>query len=432
MRVGWSLRTRFLLASSVLALALCVVFAFAVHQFIELLEDEMLHRTLVREMQQFKLQLETHPSVLPAPGEDMSGFVVSNAADRAKLPAGLRDLSPGYHDDVLLNNHYYYVAVEDSPRGRLYLAMDTEEVEDLEHRVIAAAIVVGLFALALAGVVGFTLARMVMRPVTELADRVEHMDPLQRSGRLGNHFANREVGVIAAAFDGYVERLDRVLEREQSFTEDASHELRTPLSIISSSAQLLSEETGLSAEGVERLARVQRACSQMQSLIEALLYLARGESKGPPEFCALNRIVTESTDMAAASMASSGVEMFVELEPVVVKGSPVMVASVVNNLLLNAVNYTQRGTINVTLTRDTLTVRDTGIGIPPEDLGRIFERRYRGAQSRGLGLGLYLVSRICDRLGWRIETESRSGEGTTFRIRLQASVVSTAEDSVDA
>ena len=170
----------------------------------------------------------------------------------------------------------------------------------------------------------------------------------------------------------------------------------------------------------------------MQSLIEALLYLARGESKGPPEFCALNRIVTESTDMAAASMASSGVEMFVELEPVVVKGSPVMVASVVNNLLLNAVNYTQRGTINVTLTRDTLTVRDTGIGIPPEDLGRIFERRYRGAQSRGLGLGLYLVSRICDRLGWRIETESRSGEGTTFRIRLQASVVSTAEDSVDA
>ncbi len=170
----------------------------------------------------------------------------------------------------------------------------------------------------------------------------------------------------------------------------------------------------------------------MQSLIEALLYLARGESNGPAQFSALNRIVTESTDMAAASIASSEVEILVELEPVVVKGAPVMVASVVNNLLLNAVNYTQHGTISVTLTRDTLTVRDTGIGIPPEDLERIFERRYRGAQSRGLGLGLYLVSRICDRLGWRIETESRSGEGTVFRIRLQSSVVSTTEESVDA
>ncbi len=432
MRFGWSLRTRFLLASSVLALALCVVFAFAVHQFIELLEDEMLNRTLFREMQQFKLQLETHPGVLPPSGGDMRGFVVSTAADRAKLPAGLRELSPGYHEDVLLDGRFYSVAVEDSQRGRLYLAMDTEKVDTLEGRVITAAIVVGVFALGFAAVVGFTLARMVMRPVTQLADRVEHMDPLQRSGRLGNHFANREVGVIAAAFDGYVERLERVLEREQSFTEDASHELRTPLSIISSSAQLLSEEPGLSAAGVERLARIQRACSQMQSLIEALLYLARGESNGPAQFSALNRIVTESTDMAAASIASSEVEILVELEPVVVKGAPVMVASVVNNLLLNAVNYTQHGTISVTLTRDTLTVRDTGIGIPPEDLERIFERRYRGAQSRGLGLGLYLVSRICDRLGWRIETESRSGEGTVFRIRLQSSVVSTTEESVDA
>jgi signal transduction histidine kinase len=93
---------------------------------------------------------------------------------------------------------------------------------------------------------------------------------------------------------------------------------------------------------------------------------------------------------------------------------------VVNNLLLNAVNFTQSGSVNVKLTPGELTVRDTGIGIPPQDLSRIFERRYRGSQSRGLGLGLYLVSRICERLGWVIETESAEGQGTTFRIRLRA------------
>jgi signal transduction histidine kinase len=70
-----------------------------------------------------------------------------------------------------------------------------------------------------------------------------------------------------------------------------------------------------------------------------------------------------------------------------VTGSPVMVACVVNNLLLNAVNFTQEGGIDVKLTPGELTVRDTGIGIPPKDLSRIFERRYRGAQSRGLGTG---------------------------------------------
>ncbi len=100
-----------------------------------------------------------------------------------------------------------------------------------------------------------------------------------------------------------------------------------------------------------------------------------------------------------------------------------MVACVVNNLLLNAVNFTQSGSISVNLTPGELTVRDTGIGIPPQDLSRIFERRYRGAQSRGLGLGLYLVSRICDRLGWVIETETSEGRGTTFRIRLNTAAV---------
>jgi signal transduction histidine kinase len=105
---------------------------------------------------------------------------------------------------------------------------------------------------------------------------------------------------------------------------------------------------------------------------------------------------------------------------VVVTGAPVMIACVVNNLLLNAVNFTQSGAIEVKLTAEQLTVRDTGIGIPPQDLSRIFERRYRGTQSRGLGLGLYLVSRICGRLGWVIETESAEGHGTTFRIRFSS------------
>jgi signal transduction histidine kinase len=63
-----------------------------------------------------------------------------------------------------------------------------------------------------------------------------------------------------------------------------------------------------------------------------------------------------------------------------------------------------------------LLVHDTGVGISPQDLTRIFERRYRGTQSRGLGLGLYLVSRVCERLGWRITAESEPGRGTTFRI----------------
>jgi signal transduction histidine kinase len=295
-------------------------------------------------------------------------------------------------------------------------------VETIEANVIGVAALVGLIALALAAVIAIALSRTVMRPVTELANDVARLDPTRRNERLGNRFANREVGVIAAAFDDYMGRLERVLEREQAFTEDASHELRTPLFIISGAAELLLEEPELSAPARERVLRIKRATGQMQSLIEALLFLARGEQSGgvSQQQCALDQIVREAVDVIAAGAAAKSLQVDVALEPVRVTGAAVMVACVVNNLLLNAVNFTQDGRIEVRLTPGELMVKDTGIGIPPEDLSRIFERRYRGPQSRGLGLGLYLVNRICQRLGWRIETSSTPGVGTTFRVEFPA------------
>ncbi|MDB6090975.1 MAG: sensor histidine kinase [Gammaproteobacteria bacterium] len=420
MRFSWSLRTRFLLATSVLVVVLCSAFAIAVHQFIELLEDEMLNRTLVRQMEQFKLDIEANPRLSPPSDGGLRGFIVRTPYDRAALPGALTALSVGVHEDIMMSGRNYFVAVQDVGQTRLYLLLDTERVDELEGNVIAVAFLIALVALGLAGVMGLALSRAVMRPVTELADDVAHLDPSRRNERLKNSFANREVGVIAAAFDDYMERLERVLEREQAFTEDASHELRTPLAIIASAAELLSEEPGLSAGGRERILRVRRASAQMQSLIEALLFLARGEVGDRAQPCALDQIVREAVELVAAGAAAKALELNIEVEPVTVTGAPVMVACVVNNLLLNAVNFTQNGLIEVKLTAAELRVRDTGIGIPPQDLSHIFERRYRGSHSRGLGLGLYLVNRICERLGWTIETQSAEGLGTTFRIRLAA------------
>ena len=420
MHARWSLRARFLLATSLLTVVLCTVFAIAVHQFVELLEDELLNRTLVREMQELKTELAEDPQARPPSASGVSGFIVRTEEERAALPAELAPLSLGVHEDVLIRGNVYFVAVGESGSARLYILLNTERVEALEGSVVTVAVLVMLVAFGLAAIIGLLLSRAVMRPVTELANDVTHLDPSRRNERLGNRFSDREVGVIAAALDDYMERLDGVLEREQSFTEDASHELRTPLAIIASAAELLAEESTLSAAARERVQRIRRATGQMQSLIEALLFLARGETTDSTQLCSLDQIVQESAEVVGAQAATKALRLRVNIhQPVMVSGAPIMVACVVNNLLLNAVNFTQKGSIDVELTPRELTVRDTGIGIPPKDLSRIFERRYRGAQSRGLGLGLYLVSRICQRLGWTIETHSAEGSGTTFRIVLR-------------
>jgi signal transduction histidine kinase len=423
MRFSWSLQTRFLLATSVLTLVLCTVFALAVYEFIELLEDELLNRTLVREMQEFKTQVAADPHARPPSATGLIGFIVRTPGEAASLPRELKPLGLGRIEDFTFREHSYFVAVDAVGSTRLYLLLDTEHVDDIEGSIISAAALIGLIAVGIAAIMAVALSRAVMRPVTALADEVTGLDPSKRKERLRNRFANREVGVIATAFDDYMDRLDRVLEREKAFTEDASHELRTPLSIISSAAELLMEEPELSSGAREKLLRIRRAVGQMQSLIETLLFLARGETVGSQQLCSLDQIVWESVEVIAAGAAAKSLSVDTQIEPVLVNGAPIMVACVVNNLLLNAVNFTQQGSIRVQLSMGELVVKDTGIGIPPEDLSRIFERRYRGAQSRGLGLGLYLVDRICQRLNWKIEALSSPGLGTTFRIELPELIV---------
>lgn len=415
MRSELTLRARFLLAMFAMVLLLCVTFALTVHQFIEILEDEMLHRTLAREMQEFATDFARNPQRPPPSTGGLVGYVVRDGQDAHDLPSGLDGMSPGLHEDVQIGGRTFYAARQDMSGTRLYLLLDTQHVEAIERGVTTVAIAAGLVALALAALVATLLARAVLRPVTQLANEVSALDPRRRGSRLHGHFADREVGVIASAFDGYVARLEQVLEREQGFTEDASHELRTPLSIISSSAELLLEEPELSAPGRERIQRIRRACRDMQSLIEALLFLAREGGSGA-QACALDEIVREAVDTARVLVAGRGVGLDVHIEPVVLSASPGMAACVISNLLLNAINFTEQGLIEVGLTPARLVVRDTGAGIAPEDLSHIFERRYRGAQSRGLGLGLYLVRRICERLGWHIEADSAPGVGTRFTI----------------
>ena len=418
MRASPSLRTRFLLGILPPVVLLTGMFALMVGQFIELLEDELLQRALAQELQEFAVDYQRNADRAAPSGNGIRGFIVRGEQDLAALDPVLAALPEGMHPDVVLEAREFYVGRKDVEGARLYLVLDIEPVEQLERQVVAMAMVSGLLALLLSVLVSLVLARVVMRPVSRLATLVSQLDPRQRGLRLHGRFGDRDVGIIAAALDDYLARLDQVIDREQAFTEDASHELRTPLSIVSSAAQLLAEEGSLSERGRERIERVQRACGQMQASIEALLFLAREDGGAAAQDCALDEAVAQAVDVCRQLVGEHGPTFRVQAEPVTVRTPPGMAAAVVNNLLFNAAHHSGQGVVEVGLRAGELSVRDNGTGIPPQDLARIFDRRFRGAQSQGLGLGLYLVKRICDRLGWSVQARSEPGAGTTFVVRF--------------
>jgi signal transduction histidine kinase len=280
-----------------------------------------------------------------------------------------------------------------------------------------------LFATGLSGALGWRLSRVVMAPVTRLASEIKRMDPERPQAGFSQRFPDFEVGVIARAFDYYLERLAEFFVRERAFTEDASHELRTPITVINIATERLESDAALPAALRPVVERVARAGRQMQAVTQALLYMARESEpvEHAMDAAPLAQVVEESLESQRHLAAGKPVELRLDrgggASPAVPRG---LAAIVVDNLLQNAISATAAGRVELTLDGERLAVRDSGAGIAAEELPQIFQRRFRGRRSAGFGLGLHIVKRICDRQGWRIEVDSTPGQGAAFTVTFSA------------
>lgn len=424
-RTRLSLRGRFFLAACALILVICVGFNLSIHYIMELLETDELETVLTEEMHEFAASYAQDPGRNPDVGPGFEGFILRHGQSQDVLPAPLATLAPGLHAEVRFRGREQLVARRDIDGARLILVRDTTRLGKLERGAATIAWTGGSIAILISIFLAILLSNDVIQPVTHLAEEIRRLSPARRHMRLRQDFVDREMRIIADSFNRFLDALDRMRDREEAFTEDVSHELKTPLAVIDSASELLLEETALTDRGRARVLRIRRASAQMQRLIDALLFLARESGARITQSCAMDEIVLNAHQTYSALATSKGVALHLHLDPVVVTTVPGMADCVVNNLLLNAIQHTDEGSIHVKLSGSGLAVEDTGVGIPQPELARIFERRYRGPHSRGLGLGLYIVRRVCERLGWSLEAQSTPDSGTLFRVRFQSSSLPT-------
>ncbi|MBD0330139.1 MAG: HAMP domain-containing histidine kinase [Thermoleophilia bacterium] len=233
------------------------------------------------------------------------------------------------------------------------------------------------------------------------------------------------------------DRNERLLELDRlkaEFLSLVSHEFRTPLASMRGYVELLADEVdGLTPKQRRFVEVLGRNVARLLRLVDDLLFVAQADA-GRVELelvpLDLSRLVDEAAEAARPLAAEKDVELRTRGEPVLVEGDHGRLLQLVDNLVVNAVKFTPAGgTVDVGVAagegRGILTVRDTGIGIPPEDQERVFERffRSRGAASRalpGTGLGLTVVKTIADAHGAELSVESADGQGTVFRVVLPA------------
>jgi signal transduction histidine kinase len=310
--------------------------------------------------------------------------------------------------------------------GTLQIADPLGTVDDAQDSLLGVFALAGLLALALAAAAGVLLATLIARPLRRMATVAAAVDAGDLSLRAGATQARGEIGVLAGAFDRMLDRLERAFARQRDFVSDASHELRTPLAVLRAQVELLERETD-ERRRHEGAATLLQRLDEIDRLVADMLTLAGAEA---------GRLV-EPRDIDLADFFEDlrrDLPLFGErdfrLQTVdgVLHADPDRLTQVLRNLVRNAVSHTTPDDrVDVAATaaggRLTISVADSGPGIAPEHLDRIFERFYRADEGRsrdsgGSGLGLAIARAIVEAHGGRIRADSRLGHGTTITLEL--------------
>ncbi len=279
------------------------------------------------------------------------------------------------------------------------------------------------------GFVGYFMIRRALQPVDDICEEAQKISGgNDLSRRLPIPKAKDEMYHLTQKFNEMFERLQKSFEDEKQFTADVSHELRTPIAVLISQCEYLLDDSMLTVEEKSEVRVLLEQSRRMSKLVSQLLMIARQEqSVSTKEFeeidlGMLTEMVAEELKIEAAKKK---IQIYTQIEEgQMIYGDQTLLMRMLMNLIQNAISYgKEQGSIWITIAgekgRIRGQVRDDGIGIAPEHLGKIWNRFYRADKSRsrkngGNGLGLSMVKWITKVHGGEIYAESQEGVGTTF------------------
>ena len=382
------------------------------------IEEAHIRQVIKMEMDHLVHRYQKHSDFYSQIGSHLKSYVIRHVDDELQLPSYYRGLNIGYHR-IYYDFQDIYVLVKSIEDVKFVVAyratLHNKRLSELRLLILLSWVAV----VAIAFVVGYVLAGMLVKQVTDLAERVKLLAPGDVQGQpLMRPDMDDEVAQLALALDDYQNRIRRMLQREQEFTANISHELRTPITTILTSCELLEAEPGLSDKVRLRIKRIEGATTRMGEQLQALLFLAREQALGVMEPVAIAECVNDAVEPLYPKIHRKKLKLIVNIEPnVIIPLNRQALHTVLTNLLRNAIQYTDEGGIRVEYSHGNLSITDTGMGIEPAFKPLLFERFFRGATHvEGLGIGLPIVKRICNHYGWQINVESKMGEGATFSI----------------
>jgi heavy metal sensor kinase len=332
---------------------------------------------------------------------------------------------------VNLGEPYAYLAMETAvPGGALQMVLSTERYADNVAQVREVFLLAFPAAIFLTAVVGLALSDATLRPIRRIIDTARRVSGASVGERIPLSGSGDELDRLAETLNAMLARIEDTLSRMRRFNANAAHELRTPISALSSQIEVILERERTPVEYREVLGDAHGRVQALSDVLDAMLRLSRSEAGLDP---------TERVPVALADVLENVHEFFAPLAEeggVVLRGGPVPAVRVLGdaswlqqlfaNLIANAIKFTPAGgevevRADASAERLWVRVRDTGPGMPREDLERSFERFYRSTSApprSGFGLGLPIAREIARAHGGDVEIEKSDAAGTVFCVWL--------------
>jgi len=316
--------------------------------------------------------------------------------------------------------------------GNIQVAASLQTVNEATSKLSLVMLVGGGVGVVGSLLLGMWLSNQTMKPIEAIIEAAEGISEAKDLGkRLPWAGPDDELGQLVDVFNRLMDRLEHLFGAQRRLVADVSHELRTPLTAIRGNLDLI-KRYGVDKESLEA---IESETDRMARLLDDLLLLARADYGSMQIEMAqvdLDTVVGEVFKEAKILARDRDLQIrLTAIEPIRMIGNNDRLKQLILNLVGNAIKFTpDGGTIALALRREgnmaRLTVSDTGVGIAPEDLERIFDRFYQAdparsrAQERGgAGLGLAIAKWIAEAHGGSIEVQSEVGKGTTFIVMLR-------------
>ena len=408
----FKLALTFAIFGAMISLLLSLGLSFITHRLGENLMDE----TLRAEIDGYISRRARNPNALLPATISIQGYILSPGKSNDYIPPELASLRDGTYR-LALNGISYRVAVEDKNGERYFMLFNEERQREREQMFTVYLAMAALIMTFISSWAGWWLAGRGVAPIRELARRVSRADPGDDTDAVAQGFSSDEIGQLAQVFSAYLKRMRDFINRERNFTSDVSHELRTPLTIVQGVLELMEDDKQLQEKQQERIAKIGRANSGMVNLTNALLLMARENTdEADIQTCDVTKVVSVAVESSRHLLSKDTQVNIINLSHPNIEAERTLLSIVVSNLIRNAFTFTPSGSVSISIDANSVTVKDTGTGIRSEEIGKVFQKHFKGSGSPGSGIGLSLVKRICDRYGWEIIIIGSEGQGTSAQL----------------